>query len=61
MELLNHDELIKELLELSSTNADHFDVFLITNRGIQIWMPLRRYRDSNSVFRPTFHVVVTDL
>ena len=27
------------------------DVFPVTNRGIQIWMPLRRYRDSNSVFR----------
>ena len=51
MKLMDHDELIKELPELSSTNADHFDVFPITNRGIQIWMPLRRYRNSNSVFR----------
>ena len=50
--LMNRDEFIKELPELSSTiNADNFGVFPITNRGIQIWMPLRRYRDSNSVFR----------
>ena len=51
MRLMNHDDFIREFPELSSTNADHFDVFPITNRGIQIWMPLRRYRDSNSVFR----------
>ena len=51
MELMDHNEFIKEFPELSSTNADNFDVFPITNRGIQIWMPLRRYRDSNSVFR----------
>ena len=44
MELIDHDKFIKEFLELSSTNADHFDVFPITNRGIQIWMPLRCYR-----------------
>ena len=48
---MNHDELIKELSELSSTNTDHLDVFPITNRGIQIWIPLRRYHGSNSVFR----------
>ena len=51
MRLMNHDKFIEELPELSSTNADNFDVFLITNRGIQIWMPLRRYRGSNSVFQ----------
>ena len=51
VELLDHDKLIKELPELSSTNADHFDVFPITNRGIQIWMPLRRYRGSDCIFR----------
>ena len=51
MELMNHDELLKKFPELSSTNADHFDVFPITNRGIQIWMSLRRYRNSNSVFQ----------
>ena len=51
MKLVNHDELIKQFPELSSTNAEHFDVFPITNRGIQIWMLLRRYRDSNSVFK----------
>ena len=52
VKLVNHDELIEEFSELSSTDADQFeDVFPITNRGIQIWMSLRRYRDSNSVFK----------
>ena len=51
LDLMNHDKFIKEFPELSSTDGDHFDVFPITNRGIQIWMPFRRYRDSNSVFR----------
>ena len=49
--LMGHDEFIKNFPELSSTNADHFDVFPITNRGIQIWMLLRPHRDSNSVFK----------
>ena len=51
MKLMDHSELIKELPKLSSINTDHFDVFPITNRGIQIWMPLCRYLNSNSVFR----------
>ena len=51
MKLMDHNELVTKLPELSSINTDHFDVFPITNRGIQIWMPLCRYRDSNSVFR----------
>ena len=51
MELMDHSEFIQKFPELSSTNADHFDVFPITNRGIQIWMLFRRYRGSNSVFR----------
>ena len=51
MELMDHDEFIKEFPVLSLTNPDHFGVFPITNRGIQIWMPLRRYCDSDSVFR----------
>ena len=51
MEVMNHDEFIEEFPELSSTDADHFDVFPITNRGIQIWMLLRPHRDSNSVFK----------
>ena len=51
MELMNHDEFINFFPNLPSTNAEHFDVFPITNRGIQIWMLLRPYRDSNSVFR----------
>ena len=48
---MGDDELIEEFPDLSSTNADHFDVFPVTNRGIQIWMPLRRYRDSDRVFK----------
>ena len=52
MELMNYDEFIKEFPELSSTNPDRFGVFPITNRGIQIWMRLRRHRaNSNSVCR----------
>ena len=50
MELQNYDEFIQQY-QLSSTNADHFGVFPITNRGIQIWMLLRPYRNSNSVFQ----------
>ena len=65
MKLMDHDEFIKKFPELSSTNADNFDVFPITNRGIQIWMPLRRYRDSNCVFQaylpchPAYGALVT--
>ena len=52
VKLLSHDEFIEKFPELSSTNADHFDdEFQITRRGIKIWMSLRRYRNSNSVFR----------
>ena len=61
MELMDHDELIKQYPQLTSTNADHFDVFPITNRGIQIWMLLRRYRDSSSVFKATCHASITAL
>ena len=50
MELMNHDEFI-DVFPDSPSSADHFDVFPITNRGIQIWMSLHRYRDSNSVFK----------
>ena len=48
MELMDHNEFIN-----SSTDADQdrLGVFPVTNRGIQIWMPLRRYRDSKFVFR----------
>ena len=52
VKLMSHDELIERFSDLSSTNADHFDdEFPITNRSIKIWMSLRRYRNSNSVFR----------
>ena len=48
LRLMDRGQFIKEF---SPTDVDNFDVFSITNRGIQIWMPLRRYRDSNFVFR----------
>ena len=53
MKQQNYDEFSKQFPELymSSTNADHFGVFPITNRGIQIWMLLRRYRDSDTIFQ----------
>ena len=50
MVLLDHDDFIRQFPQ-SSIDADHLGVFPITNRGIQIWMPLCRYRDSNSIFR----------
>ena len=50
-ELQNYDKFMENFPELSSTNADHFGVFPITNRGIQIWMPLHCYRSSNTVFK----------
>ena len=51
MVLMDHDEFIEEFPELSSTSTDHLGVFTITNRGIQIWMLLYPYPDSNSIFR----------
>ena len=51
VKLMSHDELIKKFPELYPTNPEHFDVFPVTNRGIQIWMPLHRYRDSDCVFK----------
>ena len=51
MKLQNYEEFMEDFPELSSTNPDHFGVFLITNRGIEICMPFRRYRDSNCVFK----------
>ena len=52
MELMDYDEFIKEFPNRGWTTADseHFDVFPVTNRGIQIWMPIRRYRHSKCVF-----------
>ena len=50
MELQNYDDFIQQH-QLSSTNADHLGVFPITNRGIQIWMLLRPYRNPNFVFQ----------
>ena len=52
VKLLSHDELIERFSDLSSTDTDRLDdEFPITNRGIKIWMSLRRYRNSNSIFR----------
>ena len=57
MELMDHDQFIESLKEyipaeeLALIDQDHFDIFPITNRGIQIWMLLRPYRDSDIVFK----------
>ena len=51
MELMNYEKFITKFPRPSLTNADHFDVFPITNRGIQVWMPLRPYRESNFIFQ----------
>ena len=51
IELQNYEEFMKKFPEQSSTNADNFGVFPITNRGIHIWMLLRPYRNSNAVFK----------
>ena len=57
MVLMGHDDLLESLKEyisseeLPSIDRDHFGVFPITNRGIQIWILLRAYRDSDSVFK----------
>ena len=57
MELRNHDEFIDSLkkcipqVDLPLIDPDHLGVFQITNRGIQIWVLLRPYRDSDSVFK----------
>ena len=56
MELMNPDEFIKSLREqipeeLDWIGKDRLGTFLITNRGIQIWMFLCPIRGSDSVFR----------
>ena len=56
MELIDPDEFIRffeddiSREELRSIEEDRFGVFPITNRGIQIWLPCRRYIGSQSVF-----------
>jgi len=55
MELMGHDEFIEYIKEdipeeeLDSVE-DRLGVFPITNRGIHIWLFLRRHRDSPSLF-----------
>ena len=54
MRLVDNDEFIqrskKTFPELESMDTDD-GVFLVTNRGIQIWMLLHLYPESKSVFR----------
>ena len=56
MELMDPDEFIQSFKddisreELHLIEEDRFGVFPITNRGIQIWLPRRRYVGSQSVF-----------
>ena len=56
MELMGHDEFIQFLKEEEvpeeelDSIEDRFGTFPITNRGIQIWMLLRPYRGSCSIF-----------
>ena len=55
MELMGHDEFIQYIKtdvpeeELDSIE-DRLGTFPVTNRGIQIWMLLRPYRSSSSLF-----------
>ena len=57
MVLMEHNRFIEYLKdripeeELRSIEEDRFGTFPITNRGIQIWLFLRPYRDSRSVFQ----------
>ena len=56
MELMDRDELVQYFKrdfperELPSIKEDQFGVFPITNRGIQIWLPLHNCIGSSSVF-----------
>ncbi|KAL4070154.1 hypothetical protein V8B97DRAFT_2007779 [Scleroderma yunnanense] len=50
MELMDPSEFVQDLKKYTSIDEDHFGTFLITNRGIQIWMLLRPLGDSDSVF-----------
>ncbi|KAG6330763.1 hypothetical protein ID866_8325 [Astraeus odoratus] len=47
---LETDEFIK-YCEGEPHAAERIGTFPVTNRGIQIWMPLQRYRGSRSVFK----------
>ena len=57
MELMDYDDFIESLKslfseeELPSIDRNHFGTFPTTNRGIQIWMLLRPYRNSDSDFQ----------
>ena len=57
VELMDHEEFIECLKrdipieQSASIDQDCFGTFPITNRGIHIWMFLRHYHDSDSVFR----------
>ena len=56
MELMDPDDFIQHLNkhfpgQLPSIDQESFSTFPVTNRGIQIWMVLRLYRNSDSVFQ----------
>ena len=57
MELMDYDDFIESLKslfseeELPSIDRNHFGTFPTTNCGIQIWMLLRPYRNSDSDFQ----------
>jgi len=57
MVLMDAHEFIEHLKgrirqgELRSIDEDHFGTFPVTNRGIQIWLPLTPYVGSRSVFQ----------
>ena len=52
MVLVHQNEFNRKLpFMFSRPKLDQVDVFPITNRGIQIWMPLHRYLNSDSIFK----------
>ena len=57
MELMDHEKFIQSFEsytfeeELCSIERDRFGVFPVTNRGIQIWLFLRPYLNSRTVFQ----------
>ncbi|KAL4070146.1 heterokaryon incompatibility protein-domain-containing protein [Scleroderma yunnanense] len=54
MEIMDHSEFVRSLGKYIPANEpideEHFGTFPITNRGIHIWMLLRPFDESNSVF-----------
>ena len=50
MELIGHDEFLNVSAEGLDSIEDRLGTFPVTNRGIQIWLPLRPYCGSRSLF-----------